>query len=330
MSSFIFAVNAVLPILIMVAVGYILKRVGMIKSDMAKGLNKLVFRLFLPVMLFLNVYNISDIGSIEFDYVLYALIAVFVVFVLALLAVPRVTASPASRGALLQSTFRSNFALIGIPLATSLFGAQGAAVAAVLSAFSIPAFNALAVISLSVYSGKEGRGLRSILIGIVKNPLIQAVVAGILALLLRSLFTSFDVTFRLTDLKPLFTVLDYLSGVATPLALIVLGAQFEFSAVAGMRREIIFGVAVRTVLVPLFCIGIACLAFRDQFGGAEFAAFIALFSTPVAVSSVPMAQEMDADYVLAGQLVVWSTLVSAFTVFITVFILSLVGVFPAM
>ena len=140
-------------------------------------------------------------------------------------------------------------------------------------------------------------------------------------------FVEHQIDFRLTDLRPLYTVLGYLSNLATPLALLMLGVQFEFSAVRELKREILFGTLIRTVLVPLLGLGIAYAFFRSSFDGAKFAALAALFATPVAVSSVPMAQEMGADHTLAGQLVVWTTLFSSVTVFVASFLLKLAGIF---
>ena len=328
MDSLLFAINAVSPIIIMVAIGYILKKLGFMKPDFAKAANKLVFRLFLPAMLFLNVYKIQEFGDIKFGYVGYVMVAILVIFGLAIPAVMAVTPKAARRGALLQATFRSNYALIGIPLAQSLFGDEGVLVATLLSAVTIPTLNVLAVISLSIFrEGGEKPSVKKILLGIAKNPLIASVLMGLVALGIRALFVKWGVAFRLTDIKPVYTVLGYLSNMATPLALLVLGAQFEFSAVSSLRREILFGTAMRTVVVPLVAVGGAYLLFRNQFGGAHFASFVAFFATPVAVSSVPMAQEMDADATLAGQLVVWSTLISALTVFLITFLLKLAGVF---
>ena len=331
MNSFLFALNAVLPIILMVTLGYLAKRIGLFPYELAKPVNKLVFRMFLPAMLFLNIYKLDGLSSIRFGYVAYSIVAVLVVFAVAVLTLPLVTKRRESKGALLQATFRSNFALIGLPLATSLFGNEGAAVAAILSAFTIPAFNVLAVIALSMYStdGKD-RGIKKILLGIAKNPLIISVLCGVLALALRALFESLGIGFRLSSVTPVYKTLEYLSDIATPLALLVLGVQFEFSAVKSLRREIIFGTLSRTVIVPFLALGFAVVVFRDQFGGAEFAALVALFATPVAVSSVPMAQEMNADYTLAGQLVVWTTLLSSVTVFIIAFILSYIGIFPVL
>lgn len=328
MESLIFALKAVLPIIITVAIGYILKKIKFMDGDFAKKANKLVFRIFLPSMLFLNVYNIEDIGDIELGYVFYVLCALAVIFCVALPSVMLVTKKNGCRGALLQAVFRSNYALIGIPLAQSLFGDEGVAVATILSAFTIPLLNILAVISLTVFSGDgEKPSIKKIFLGIIKNPLIISVLLGVVVLLIRAVFVRENIDFRLSSIEPVFKVLNYLSSMATPLALLVLGAQFEFSAVASLKKEIIFGTLARTVFVPLIGIGAAYILFGDVFGGAHFATFVAVFATPVAVSSVPMAQEMKGDATLAGQLVVWTTLVSGFTVFLVSFLLKAAGIF---
>ena len=155
MNSFIFALNAVSPIILTVALGYILKKTGLISIELSKMMNKLVFKIFLPSMLFLNVYNIQSFENVELGYVIYSLAALITVFLVCIPLVMLVTKPYRLRRSLLQSNFRSNNALIGIPLAESLFGAQGVAAASLLSAAIIPLFNILAVISLSLFS-KEG------------------------------------------------------------------------------------------------------------------------------------------------------------------------------
>ena len=150
MESFLFAVNAVLPIILMVGLGYILKRIGFLNADFSRMGNRLVFRVLLPAMLFLNVYKISDPSGIELTYVWYVLVALAVIFLLSIPLVFFFTKHADRRGVLLQAGFRSNYALIGLPLAQSLFGEAGVTVATVLSAFTIPLLNVLAVISLSM------------------------------------------------------------------------------------------------------------------------------------------------------------------------------------
>ena len=186
MDSLIFAINAVLPIVIMVAIGYFLKKIGLMDKDLSKKANKLVFRVFLPVKLFLNVFGIKSFSSVNFSYVFYALGALLIIFLLAIPAVILLTKKKTSRGALLQGVFRSNYALIGIPLAEELsesLGSEGLVAATLLSAFIVPAFNILAVIGLSIFNN-EGKkpNLKKVLLGIAKNPLIIGIIAGLVGL----------------------------------------------------------------------------------------------------------------------------------------------------
>lgn len=324
MESLIFAINATLPIILMIAIGYFIKKVGLLKHDTAKIINNIVFKLLLPAMLFLNIYNIEELGKISLNYVWYVLgitVGLFLIFI------PIVNAAfkqKNQRGVILQAIFRSNYALIGIPLATALCGDGGAAIASLLAAFIIPVFNILGVICLSVYSDGEKPSVRGILLNIVKNPLILGVCSGLIALGIRALLVNFGASFRLSDITPVFKVLNYLSSAATPMALLALGAQFEFSAIASLKKQLIFGLTLRTA-IPVVALTVAYL--MGIFGGEHFAAFIAMFATPVAVSTVPMAQSMGADHELAGQLVVWTTTVSSLVIFLSSFVLKLLGVF---
>ena len=329
MESLLFAVNAVLPIILMVALGYALKRVGFMNGDFAKMANRIVFRILLPAMLFLNVYKIQDMGSIDPFYIFYVLGALIIIFLVSLPLCLILTKKAERRGVLLQAAYRSNYALIGLPLAQSLYGDEGVMIATLLSAVTIPLLNILAVISLSLFREDHGKvSVKKIVLEIVKNPLILGVVAGLAVLGVRALFSAWDISFRLSSITPVYTVLGYLSSTATPLSLLVLGAQFEFSAIRALRREIMAGVLLRTVIVPVIGLGVAYFFFfPSHFYGAHFAAFVAMFATPVAVSSVPMAQEMNSDAALAGQLVVWTTIASALSVFLAAYLLKVGGVF---
>ena len=326
MDSFLFAVGAVAPIIITVAVGYFLKRLGLLPAPLAVQLNKISFRILIPCMLFLNVYNIQDMGELQLGYILYAL-ALTTLFFLAIIPISGLlTKERTRRGVIAQCAFRSNYALIGIPLVETVYGPTGVAYAALLSAVLIPVFNIFAVIVLSLFgNGGKRPTVKSVLIGILKNPFIISIFAGLLVLLLRMGFVSWNIDFRLTDIAPLYKVLSWFSSAATPIALLALGAQFEFSAIRSLRREITASVLIRAAAVPLVGLGTALL-FCD-FNGAQYAALVALFATPVATSSAPMAQEMGGDGELAGQLVVFTTIASAFTMFLAIYALRLLGVF---
>ena len=326
MTDLLFAVNAVLPIVLMIAVGYLLKRIGLIEGNVAIKMNTLVFKVFLPVMLFLNVYKIQSFSDIDFTFVFYAIGITILIFLIGIPIIGMLFKDNRQRSAMLQGIFRANYALVGIPLATSLFGEEGSIMASLLSAFIVPVFNILAVICLTVYAaGDKKPSIAGVLKGIAKNPLIQGIFCGLVSLVLRALFVEIGIEFRLSDITPLFKTLQNLSSIATPLSLIVLGARFELSAIPTLKKHIIIGTLNRCLIVPVIGIGIALLLSR--FNGAQFASFVACFCTPVAVSSVPMSQEMGADAELMGQLVVWTTVFSSLSIFIASFALKALGIF---
>lgn len=337
MDTLLFAFNAILPIILLILLGYFLKEKQFLDEVWFKKGNKLVFRICLPCLLFSNVYNIQSFSSINWSVVLYSEIAIISIFFLGLLLVKLTVPNPRQKGVVLQCIFRSNFAIIGLTLAESLGGAEGVGIAAVLSAFSIPTFNILAVISLTIFlkDGDSGQktSLGDILLKIVKNPLIIGVVCGLVCLGIRSILpTAADDSpvFSLSKSLPfLYTSISNLAKISSPLALIILGGLFDFSAVKGMLKEIIIGTVGRVVFVPLTVIGLAVILSRCtnivSFDSTVYPALIALFGSPVATSSAIMAQEMDNDGVLAGQLVVWTSIGSIFTIFLTVLILRNLG-----
>ena len=326
MEDILFAINAVLPIILMIIVGYALKKIKLLEEENAKKLNTLVFRIFLPVMLFLNVYKIEDLGAIDLTFVFYAVGITVLLFLVGIPIMHVLFRDNRQRSVMLQGIFRANYALVGIPLAESLFGAEGSIMASLLSAFIVPVFNILAVICLTVFSaGDKKPSLKGVLIGISKNPLIQGIVCGLAALGIRAIFVQLGIDFRLSQITPVYKTLQNLSSIATPLSLLVLGARFELSAIPSLKKHIILGTINRVVIVPL--IGISVAVLLNRFSGAQFASFVACFCTPVAVSSVPMSQEMGADADLMGQLVVWTTVFSALSIFIASYVLRVIGIF---
>lgn len=327
--ALVFSANAVLPIVLLIALGYVLKRIGMLTTPFLDVGNKLTFRVLIPTMLFLNVYNINSFSEINFWFVLYGVAAVIVIFLVGIPIYCAFTKDPAKRGTLIQSIFRSNYAIIGIPLATSLFGDKGAAAAGVMSAFCVPLFNILAVITLTIFNNSSTKSkidVKKILLGIVKNPLIIGTVAGLAVLGIRELFVANGIMFRLRDIEFLYTSLNNVKNICTPFALIILGGKFEFSAVGRLKKEIIFGTFMRVVAVPVMGL-IGAYFLVPGIAGEHFATYVGVFATPVAVSSAIMAKEMGADDELAGQLVVWTSLVSALTIFVYVTILRSIGIF---
>ena len=337
LETFLFALNAILPIVLLIFLGYTIKRVGFLDEAWFKKGNKFIFKLALPVLLFYNVYNIKSFANIDWTVVIYAEVMILVVFALGLLVVRLTIPEEKQKGVILQGIFRSNFAIIGLPLAEALGGAEGMGIAAVLSAFSIPTFNILGVIALTMYrrdeQGKKN-SIRDTLRSILTNPLIIGVVCGLVVLGIRSLIPvdpkGMPVFSLAVNMPFFFGAISRLASITSPFALIVMGGLFDFSAVRTLRRQILIGVTARVVVVPAIALGVAVVlsgySGLVQFSPACYPALIALFGSPVAVSSAIMAQEMDNDGTLAGQLVVWTSIASIFTIFLTVMILRSMGV----
>lgn len=328
MKVFLFAFNAIAPIILLILLGYLLKKIKFLDVDWFKKGNKLIFRVCLPVLLFMNVYHIESLAEIDWTVVLYAEIIIVLLFFLGLLFVRCTVPKDRQKGVILQCVFRSNFAIIGIPLAESLGGEEAMGIAAVLSAFSIPTFNILAVIALTMFHKDENGNKASIadtLKKIATNPLILGVVCGLAVLAVRSIIPanpdgSGELVFSIRNTLPwVYNTLNNLSKVSSPLALMILGGQFDFAAVKELRKQIAIGTLARVVIVPTIAIGLAITlsTFTSliDFSAEVYPALIALFGTPVAVSSAIMAQEMDNDGTLAGQLVVWTSIASIFTIF---------------
>ena len=327
------ATNAVLPIVLLILLGYWLRQIGFLSGEFVKTGNKLVFNVCLPCMLFINVYDIEGFGSIAWDIVIYSMVMVFGIFLLGMLIAVLTTKQPKRRGAISQAVFRSNMAIIGLSLASALGGNEAVAVAAIVSAFTVPLFNVLAVFALTYFSEDGNKGktdFKKIFLNITKNPLIISIALGMVCLAIRGIQTKLfgEPVFLLKDIQFLYKALNNLKSIASPFALLVLGGQFTFSAVKTLWKEIVSGTLGRIVLAPVVGIGTAILLSSMGIlncGVNEYPALIALFGSPTAVSSAVMAGQMGADEQLATQLVVWTSIGSIFTVFGTVCILMAMG-----
>ena len=324
---FMYSFNAVMPILLLFLVGYMLRRVGFADDEFFKKANALVFHVFLPIMMFCNVYDIETLADVHWNDVIYIACGVVLLAVIGLVLARLFVPDRMQKGPFVQCVFRSNCAILGISLSESLGGAAGVAFAAVATALPILLFNTQAVIVLSYFADKKP-SVKATLLRTLKNPLIIGVMTGLLVLALRSLIPlrpDGSLVFSLErDCKFLFSALRLAAQAATPLAMVVLGARFDFSAVRPLLRQIVLGTVCRIVLAPALAIGGAIALTKLgvlQFTPEEFPALVAVFGTPIAVSSAVMVGEIGGDDQLAAQYVVWTSVFSLFTIFITVFLL---------
>ena len=298
------AINAVLPLFLTMAVGYFLRQIHFVDEPLLKKLNKLVFNVFLPLLLFINIYQSDLESSFRLKTILTAVFSVLALFAILCAVVPLIEKDGPRRGVMVQGIFRSNYILFGAPLVFGVFGQQGMGTVSVISAFVVPLYNMLSVAALETFS--QGRvNLNKILKGIVKNPLIIASVLGILCLVA-------GVPLPQAVEK---TVSD-LGKVATPLGLVSLGGFFKFSDTKRFFKQLVTVVTGRLIVCPAVFLPIFIkMGFRD----VELMALATMMGAPIAVSSFIMAQQQGADADLAGQAVAFTTLFSVFTMFVIIF-----------
>lgn len=329
MENLLFTLNAILPIILPILLGYGLKRLHFFSDNFLTEANKLVFKVLIPILLFSNLY-LADITTINWAFVGFAALAILALFLIGMVVVIFIP-NRKQKGVVLQAAFRSNYAIIGIPLATALGGAVAGTEASVVAAVSVPLFNILAVVALSIYDHEDGQkiSIKNILFKIVTNPLILGVFCGLVVCGITMGINSVpgnDVSAFLNEyMKFVPDTISSLGKMATPLALIVLGGRFEFKAVKSLWRQISVAVALRLVIAPaLFLVIAYFLGFK---GSTQFAILIALFASPIAVSSAPMAAQMGQDEELAGQIVVWTSALSAFSLFFIILICASMKIF---
>ena len=300
MKNLLVCVNAVLPIFLLLVVGYLSRILKLVDDGDVRKINRLMFKIFMPAVMFYNVYN-SDLSSaVRPKLMLFTVLAVIGAFLLSCLVARWAVKERNQKGVFIQGVFRSNFVIIGIPIVSSLMGDVDLGPVAVLLAVVVPMFNVLSVVILEYYNGQKP-DLKKILLEVLKNPLILGTLAGILAVALKVRLPAF-----------LESAVRQLSQAASPVLLVMLGAFFQFDGLSRYRRELSLVCLGRLVVIPAIFLGLgALLGFR----GVEMAALLGVFASSTAVNSFTMAQQMGGDAELAGDIVVATSALCSFTLF---------------
>ena len=309
--SFMVALNAVAPFLILLGVGFLAVRAGLADRAFMNRLNALNFKLFFPFLMFNNVYSARPEDMPSLKLILTGTLSVIALIVLLMLLVPRFVKENPRRGVIIQAIFRSNFIIYGLPLTTYVFGEERSSICGMMVMIMVTLFNASAVVVLEIFREGGKVRLKPLLLGIVKNPLLQGCAVGLIFYLLQ---------IRLPDF--IASPVSSLAGLATTLAMVVLGANLVFSEIRKNRGPITAVLLIRLVLLPLVMLPLAWLI---GLRGIELFLILMIFGTPVATSSYPMAQNMGGDGQLDGQLVFTSTVASLGTIFLFIYAMSRLG-----
>ncbi len=330
---FSYAFNAVAPILLLVMLGYALKQKGIVSADFFQKLNSFVFHYSFPFLMFYNLYQVESVRELDYRLAFFLVGSIAVLTIVSVLIANRITEKRSRKGVMIQAGYRSNFALIGIPLIEGLVGSQGVFTASSMQAPIVIYYNFFSVLFLAIYGDSNKVSVKNIVKNLIKNPLIQGLSAGIVVLLLREIIpvnANGEAVFSIKRTLPwAYNTVSYLGRVATPMSLISLGGQFHFSTMSGMKKELCCAVFMKLILAPAIGFSLAALAARTGFIALTPAAvgtMIACFGSPLAVSAVPMATEMGGDAELAGQIVVWTSWLSMFTIFFMVVLFRTIGI----
>ena len=296
LDSLILSLEIVLPLFLLMAVGYGIKLTGMMNETTVKQVNKVIFKIFLPLLVFVNIYDTELAESFNSQLLLYAVSGVAIQFVLSLCLAILLEKDNSRRGVMLQGMFRSNFVLFGIPISTALFGDTAAGLASILIAVIIPLYNVLAVISLEIFNGKKPN-FGKILLGIVTNPLIIGSVLGVLF-----------VVFALPVPDPIAMITRDLGRVTSPLALVFIGMTIQhigFEKIKHIPKEvwlILFSCFVLRPVVMYFATG-----WVDMSSEAR-QVFIVSSSMPVSSVIGVLAKNYGADEEFCSEAIGISTL----------------------
>ena len=311
LESFMVALNAVAPFMILLGIGFLAVRTGLTDRAFMNRLNALNFRLFFPFLMFNNIYSATPEGLPSVTLLIAGPLSVILLILILMLVVPRIVKENSRRGVIIQAVFRSNFIIYGIPLTTYVFGAERSSVCGMMVMIMVSLFNIAAVIVLEIFRGGGKVRLKPLLLGLLKNPLLQGCAAGLLFFLLRIRLPGF-----------IASPVSSLATMATTLAMIVLGANLVFEEIRKNRKTITVVLLVRLILLPLITLPLGWLI---GLRGVELFLILMIFGTPVATASYPMAQNMGGDGQLAGQLVFVSTVASLGSIFLFIFLMSRLG-----
>lgn len=304
MENLIFSINATAPVFLLMVLGYVLKKAGWINDAFASEMNKFVFRLPLPIMVFRQL-GMTDIAAAwDGKFVLFCFAATLLSIGLVTLISRLAVSEPAKRGEFIQASYRSSAALLGIAYITNIYGDAGMTPLMILGA--VPLYNMMAVVVLTVSSpeNKGGSGLdaaliRKTLIGIVKNPIIIGIVAGFAWSLLRI---------------PMPQILDKVTGnisnLASPLGLIAMGASVDLRKAGGELGSAALATFIKLILLcAVFLPVAASLGFRRE----KLVAIMIMLGSATTVSSFVMAKNMGHEGTLTSTTVVLTTVLASFT-----------------
>lgn len=300
MENLIFSLNATIPIFLMMLLGMLFRKLGWMDEVFAAKMNKFVFLVPLPVLLFeqLATVDFSEVWDIKFILFCFMVTAISITIstLISLLWKDR-----SVKGEFIQATYRSSAALLGIAFIQNIYGTAGMAPLMIIG--SVPLYNIMAVVVLSVF--KPGNNsfdkalVKKTLKGIATNPIIIGIVAGFVWSALKLPMPSI-----------LHKTVSSIGATATPMGLMSMGATFEMKKATSKMKPTLVAVFMKLVgFCVVFLPMAALLGFRNE----EMIAILVMLGSATTVSCFVMARNMGHEGTLSSGVIMMTTLLSAFT-----------------
>lgn len=314
MENFIYSVNVTVPIFLVMVIGYLLRQRGMLNDNFVTVANKFNFNVTLPFMLFRDISGVDIKAVFDLKYCLFCALASTACFWLIWGGTKLFLKDKSMRGAFVQASFRSSAAVMGLAFIQNIYGTSAMGPLMIVSA--VPLYNIFSVIVLT-FEGKDAKEARQTekikeaCLNIAKNPIILAILAGLVVGLL-------GIDFPAIVDKTVGSV----AQLASPLALITIGAGFEGKKALAKMKPTVAASIIKLVVQPLIFLPVAAWM---GFSGEKMIAILIMLASPTTPSCYIMAKNMNHDGVLTASVVVTTTLMAAFTLTGWIFILKTLG-----
>lgn len=314
MENFIYSINVTMPIFLVMVIGYILKQIGMLNDNFVTVANKFNFKVTLPFMLFKDIAGVDIKAVFDIKYVLFCAIVSTICFWVVWGTAKLLVRDKTIRGAFVQSSFRGSAAVMGLAFIQNIYGSSAMGPLMIVSA--VPLYNIFSVIVLT-FEANDSTGIdkkakiRQAGINICKNPIILSILAGLIVGLLGIQFPTL-----------VNKTVSNVAQMATPLALITIGAGFEGRKALAKIAPTMAASTIKLVLQPLIFLPVAAWM---GFSGEKMIAILIMLASPTTPSCYIMAKSMNNDEVLTASVIVTTTLMAAFTLTGWIFLLKTLG-----
>ncbi|MBQ2528105.1 MAG: AEC family transporter [Spirochaetales bacterium] len=292
---------AIAPLFVFMMLGYYFKKKNYLSPSSTKQINILVFRYFLSIMCAETIYKANLKEDVELLPLLVVAIGIICIFLISWLIIPRFVKDKTQIPVMIQGIYKSNYAILGIPIAQSICGADNIGIVSVIAVILVPLNNCISAFIFEKYTG-NATSVPKLLLNIIKNPLVVGSLLGLLLNVTGVKIPSWIMT----------GIVAKLSALATPLSMIALGASFEFSQIGKYKTMLTWAVIAKLLIVPGIIIPVAILL------GIRSVALVGVMiyaAAPNAVNSYSTAVAMGGDADLANEIVVLTSLLSMLTMF---------------